>query len=123
MGHTIEMLSTQMERSLEKVMAERFPSYYASFPEEFLSAVVQDVYETSGWRDEGVFTEDDISLAIQREVLRRMEGDGVKVVVYVHGGMVQDVYASDPHADVTVIDEDVPEEERQVAQQPPFHVY
>ena len=123
MDHTIETLRTQMERSLEKVMAERFPSYHASFPEDFLAAIVQDVYETSGWQDEGVFTEDDVSLAIQREVLRRVEGDGVKVVVYVHGGMVQDVYASDPHTDVTVIDEDVPEEERQKAERPPFHVY
>ena len=123
MDHTIETLRTQMERNLEKVMAERFPSYHASFPEDFLAAIVQDVYETSGWQDEGVFTEDDVSLAIQREVLRRVEGDGVKVVVYVHGGMVQDVYASDPHTDVTVIDEDVPEEERQKAERPPFHVY
>ena len=123
MDHTIEMLRTQMERSLKKVMAERFPSYHADFPEDFLAAIVQDVYETSGWQDEGVFTEDDVSLAIQREVLRRVEGDGVKVVVYVHGGMVQDVYASDPHTDVTVIDEDVPEEERQKAERPPFHVY
>ena len=123
MDHSIEMLRIQMERSLEKVTTERFPSYHASLPEEFLAAIVQDVYETSGWRDEGVFTEDDISLAIQREVLRRMEGNGVKVVVYVHGGMVQDVYASDPHTDVTVIGEDVPEEERQKAERPPFHVY
>ena len=123
MDHTIETLRAQMERSLKKVMAEKFPSYHASFPEEFLDAVVQDVYETSGWQEKGVFSEEDICLAIQREVLRRITRQRTSVVVYVYGGMVQDVYASDPDIDVTVVDEDVPEEERQKAEKPQFHVY
>ena len=46
-----------------------------------------------------------------------------KVIIYVEGGMVQDVYASDPETEVTVIDYDVPEEERQDAERPQHHVY
>lgn len=46
-----------------------------------------------------------------------------RILIYVKGGMVQDVFASDPDTDVTVIDYDVSEEERQEAEQPEFHVY
>ena len=46
-----------------------------------------------------------------------------RIVIYVSGGMVQDVYASDAETLVTVVDYDVPEEERQTAEQPDFHVY
>ena len=46
-----------------------------------------------------------------------------EVVIYVKGGMVQEVYASDPEIDVTVVDEDVPEEERGTAERPAHRVY
>ena len=46
-----------------------------------------------------------------------------KIVIYVKGGMVQDVYSSVADTEVTVVDYDVPEEERQEAEQPDFHVY
>lgn len=46
-----------------------------------------------------------------------------EVVIYVKGGMVQEVYASDSEIDVTVVDEDVPVEERSTAERPAHQVY
>lgn len=49
--------------------------------------------------------------------------DRVKIYIQVEGYMVQNVFASTPDVDVVVVDYDVPEEERQNADPPAYHVY
>lgn len=40
--------------------------------ETFIDAVIIDVLETSAWEDEGYYNEDDIHLAIGRELVTRL---------------------------------------------------
>lgn len=40
--------------------------------ETFIDAVIIDVLETSAWEDEGYYNEDDIRLAIGRELVTRL---------------------------------------------------
>ena len=75
-SHSLDELRDEMEIDYYRVLAARFPSTHGQFPEDFLDAVAEDVYETSGWQESGTCTEDDISLAIQREILRRIGGRG-----------------------------------------------
>ena len=44
-------------------------SYYILIDEGFFHAVKQNVEETSAWRDEGYYTDDDIRLAIGRVIM------------------------------------------------------
>ena len=46
--------------------------YDETSKETFIDSVVRDVLETSAWEDEGYFTEDDVKLAIGRELMTRM---------------------------------------------------
>lgn len=47
----------------------KFADNHNEFPEEFENAVIENVYETSAWKDDGYFSVGDVSLAIQRIVL------------------------------------------------------
>ena len=67
--HKIDELRTVIQHDLDRELQCKFPSYHTQFPEYFREAVVKDVFDTSAWRDEGKYSQDDISLAIQREVL------------------------------------------------------
>lgn len=49
-----------------------FPSYHNSIPESFLELVIEDVYSASAWQEEGRSSGDDISLAIQRQILNAL---------------------------------------------------
>ena len=49
-----------------------FPSYHNSIPESFLELVIGDVYSASAWQEEGRSSGDDISLAIQRQILNAL---------------------------------------------------
>lgn len=40
--------------------------------ETFIDAVIIDVLETSAWEDEGYYNEDDIRLAVGRELVARL---------------------------------------------------
>lgn len=44
-----------------------------------------------------------------------------RIVITVYGGLVQAVYSDDPDVEVTVLDEDVPEEERTEIEEMPEH--
>lgn len=44
-------------------------AYYLAGNDEFANDVKSNVEETSGWRDEGYYTDDDIRLAIGRVLL------------------------------------------------------
>lgn len=46
-------------------------AYYISNNDEFLEAVLKDVEETSAWKDEGYYTDDDIRLAIGRVIMEK----------------------------------------------------
>ena len=46
--------------------------YDETYEETFIDAVVRDVLETSAWKDEGYFNEDDVKLAIGREFIARL---------------------------------------------------
>lgn len=51
----------------------RILNHYDETSEEtFIDAVVRDVLETSAWKDEGYFNEDDVRLAIGREFIARL---------------------------------------------------
>ena len=73
-SHSVDELRDEMEIDYYRVLAAKFPSTHSQFTDDFMDAVVEDVYEASDWRKSGTCTEDDISLAIQREILRRIAG-------------------------------------------------
>lgn len=74
MAYSFDELKKVIQRDLETEMGRMFPSYHNAFPEEFLEKVVEDVYSASAWQDEGKYSRDDISLAIQRQVLKVIRG-------------------------------------------------
>ena len=54
------------------ILANSVGRYYASYiasNEEFLNAIKTNVEETSAWRDEGCYNDDDIRLAIGRIIM------------------------------------------------------
>ena len=70
--HTLEQLKKVIQSDLENELQGMFPSYHNSITESFLELVIEDVYSASAWQKEGRFSEDDISLAIQRQVLKAL---------------------------------------------------
>lgn len=67
--HGLEELKKLIRPDLENELQRMFPSYHNSIPESFLELVIEDVYSASAWQEEGRFSADDVSLAIQRQVL------------------------------------------------------
>ena len=67
--YTLEELKKVIQPDLKNELQRMFPSYHNSIPESFLELVLEDVYSASAWQEEGRFSGDDISLAIQRQVL------------------------------------------------------
>ena len=66
--HTLEQLKKVISPYLEDELRRMFTSYHNSIPESFLELVIEDVYSVSAWQEEGRYSGDDISLAIQRLV-------------------------------------------------------
>ena len=57
---------------LKPILAASIGSDYASYlasDDDFFSAVIQDVEETSAWQEDGYYTDDDIRLAIGRAIM------------------------------------------------------
>lgn len=71
--HSLKELQDEIGSDLHRMMCVFFPSAHGSFPDKFWDAVIEDVYETSGWQESGVYCDNDISLAIQREVLKAVD--------------------------------------------------
>lgn len=71
--HSYEDLRKEIQDDLEREMQCKFPIYYRQFPDSFCEAVMRDVYNASTWKAEGRYSQDDINLAIQREVLLAVE--------------------------------------------------
>ena len=72
---TIESLRVVMRRDYDREMRIKFPSYYDQFPDSFREAVIQDVFETSAWQTDDMYSLEDIRLAIQRVVLKAVRGE------------------------------------------------
>lgn len=71
----------QIECEVAKVMSNAVSSEYARYILEhkdeeaektLMEDVIQNVLETSAWEDEGYYNEDDIRLAIGRELIKRL---------------------------------------------------
>ena len=71
----------QIEYEVTKIMESATSSEYAKYILEqedgvtentLLEDIIQNVLETSAWEDEGYYNEDDIRLAIGRELMARM---------------------------------------------------
>lgn len=70
--HTLEELKKVIKQDLDEEIYKKFPTYHGKFPESFLEDVIEDVYATSAWQDDGSYIDGDISVAIQRTILRAL---------------------------------------------------
>ena len=70
--YTLEELKKVIQPDLKNELQRMFPSYHNSIPESFLELVIEDVYSASAWQEEGGSSGDDISLAIQRQILNAL---------------------------------------------------
>lgn len=66
---SLEALKREAQPVLERLLAERFPSTFSDTPESFIQAVLEDVYTDSAWQAEGRLNDDDVSLALQAELM------------------------------------------------------
>lgn len=60
---------------MKSILASCVGSDYAELiasDDDFYSSVKQDVEETSAWRDEGYYNDDDIRLAIGRVIVKKL---------------------------------------------------
>ena len=62
-----------MVHDVNKFVQKIMPTYHKELPDCFYEAIVENVIETSAFKDEGYYSEDDISLVFQRIVIRMAE--------------------------------------------------
>ena len=67
--YTKEELERVIVPDINRILSELFSSTCQEFPEAFINDVINDVYDTSDWQDNGEYSDDDLSLAIQRQIL------------------------------------------------------
>lgn len=70
----IEFQVTEIMRSATSSEYARYilEQYDETSEQTFMNAVIVDVMETSAWEDEGYYNDDDIRLAIGRELKARL---------------------------------------------------
>ena len=70
----IEFQVTEIMRSATSSEYARYilEQYDETSEQTFMNAVIVDVMETSAWEDEGYYNDDDIRLAIGRELMARL---------------------------------------------------
>ena len=66
---SLNALERKARPVLERMLIERFPSAFREMPDSFIHAVLEDVYTDSAWQTEGRFNDDDVSLALQSELM------------------------------------------------------
>lgn len=66
---SVEAFKREARPVLERLLIERFPSTFRKIPESFKEDVLNDVYMDSAWQNEGRFNDDDVSLALQTELM------------------------------------------------------
>lgn len=64
----------KIEFEINKILSSAVSREYARYilEQTFIDAVVANVMETSAWKEEGYYNEDDIRLAIGRELVARL---------------------------------------------------
>lgn len=64
----------KIEFEITKILSSAVSSEYTRYilEQTFIDAVVANVMETSAWKEEGYYNEDDIRLAIGRELVARL---------------------------------------------------
>lgn len=74
----------EIERLITKIFSDATTSDYARYMLEsedectentLMEDIIQNVLETSAWEDEGYYSEDDVRLAIGRELMARLGVD------------------------------------------------
>lgn len=65
----IEALREEALPVIDRLMIERFPSSFMEMPDSLIDAIVEDVFTDSAWQTEGRFSDDDVSLALQNELM------------------------------------------------------
>lgn len=73
-----QQIEIEVKRIITKAVSDDYSSYILSQYDEiskktFMDAVICDVIEASAWEEEGYYNEDDIRLAIGRELINRMK--------------------------------------------------
>ena len=67
----------EAERILRSAVSDEYAGHILDSEnaamESFVDAVRENVEETSGWEDEGIYTDDDIRLAIGRVLMTRLD--------------------------------------------------
>lgn len=69
LDRSLEALKREAQPVLERLLAERFPSTFRDMPESFIQTVLENVFTDSAWQAEGRFNDDDVSLALQAELM------------------------------------------------------
>ena len=68
-----------MNRAISSEYVNKILNQYDYISDEtFIDAVIKNVLETSAWEDEGYYNEDDIRLAIGRELVARLGAEDWK---------------------------------------------
>ena len=74
----------QIERLITKILANAVSDDYVKFilnqydsctENTMMEDIIENVLETSAWKDEGYYNEDDVRLAIGRELMARLGVD------------------------------------------------
>lgn len=69
LDRSVEAFKREARPVLERLLIERFPSTFRKIPESFKEDVLNDVYMDSAWQNEGRFNDEDVSLALQTELM------------------------------------------------------
>lgn len=65
-----------MNRAISSEYVNKILNQYDYISDEtFIDAVIKNVLETSAWEDEGYYNDDDIRLAIGRELVARLDAE------------------------------------------------
>jgi len=72
-----EQIEIEVRRIIRMAVSDEYSSHILEQYDEisgetFMDAVIRDVMESSAWEYEGYYNEDDIRLAIGRELMARM---------------------------------------------------
>ena len=69
-------LKHELRKDVEAAIVQAFPNYHSELPESFYQAIVEDIIESSAYRDEGRWNDSDIRIGMER-VLALMCGANV----------------------------------------------
>ena len=65
-------LLKELNEDVEVFLKEIFNDHYEEIPQEVIDSIVENVVETSGFEDEGIYNDTDITLAYRRIMIDLM---------------------------------------------------